>query len=83
MAGSIPTGGKLILLKLIYPSLRSNTKLTTLPTLCNYGKNSIGKLRSHRVISRVCPRRAHSVVAAYRSIIQLRLFVSESESQTR
>ena len=26
------------LLKLIYPSLRNNTKMTTLPTLCNYGK---------------------------------------------
>ena len=26
------------MLKLIYPSLRSNMKMTTLPTLCNYGK---------------------------------------------
>ena len=38
VSGSIPTGGKLFLLKLIYPSLRSNTKLTTLPTLCSTGK---------------------------------------------
>ena len=38
VAGSIPTGGKLFLLKLIYRSLRSNTKLTTLPTLCITGK---------------------------------------------
>ena len=37
-AGSIPTVGKLFLLKLIYPSLQSNTKLTTLPTLCITGK---------------------------------------------
>ena len=33
----IPLEAK-FLLKLIYPSLRSNTKMTTLPTLCNYGK---------------------------------------------
>ena len=39
VAGSNPTGGsKLFSLKLIYPSLRSNTKLTTLPTLCIMGK---------------------------------------------
>ena len=36
--GSIPTEGKLFLLKLIYPSLRSNTELTTLPTLWITGK---------------------------------------------
>ena len=29
------------LLKLIYPSLRNNTKMTTLPTLCNYGKTRL------------------------------------------
>ena len=28
-----------ILPKLIYPSLQSNTKMTTLPTLCIYGKS--------------------------------------------
>ena len=38
VAGSIPTGSKLFLLKLIHPSLQSNTKLTTLPTLCITGK---------------------------------------------
>ena len=38
VAGSIPTGGQLFLLKLIYPSLQSNTKLTTLPTLYTTGK---------------------------------------------
>ena len=38
VAGSIPAGGKLFLLNLIYPSLRSNTKLTTLPTFVYYGK---------------------------------------------
>ena len=30
-----------VLLKLNYPSLRNNTKMTTLPTLCNYGKTRI------------------------------------------
>ena len=32
-----------ILLKLIYCSPHNNTKMTTLPTLCNYGKTQIGK----------------------------------------
>ena len=30
-----------ILLKLNYPSLRNNTKMTTLSALCNYGKTRI------------------------------------------
>ena len=29
------------LLKIIYPSLQSNTKMTTLSTLCNYGKTRV------------------------------------------
>ena len=33
------------LLKLIYPSLRNNTKMTTLPTLYNYGKTRFAKYK--------------------------------------
>ena len=43
-SGSIPTGGKLFA-QIDLPSLvvRSNTKMTTLPTLCNYGKTRVSK----------------------------------------
>ena len=37
------------LLKLIYPSLRNNTKMTTLPTLCNYGKTRLCKMEFYAV----------------------------------